>query len=90
MSGDSPAEYAVGICQRTGFKVKADELVEEWTGLLVRRQSWEPRHPMLDLPAPRGERVRDNATGPESENDSGDVSGAPTLAQLAVLVNGGG
>jgi len=56
-----------GVCQRTGFKVPADELVEEWTGLLVWRPYWEPKHPQLDLPPPRGERVRSNATGPDTE-----------------------
>ena len=81
MIEDDP-DYAVGICQRTGFKVKAGTLREEWTGLLVRSRSWEPRHPMLDLPAPRGERVRDTATGPEQENDVGDTSGAPSLDEL--------
>lgn len=81
MSG-KPTDYAVGICQRTGFKVKASELIREWNGLWVRRQSAEPRHPMLDFPAPRGERVRDNATGPDQDNDVGDTSGAPSLDQL--------
>lgn len=90
MNGDDEAEYAVGICQRTGFKVPAHQLQREWTGLLVREQSWEPRHPALDVPPPRGERVRENATGPENANDNGDVSGAPTLDELATLVNGGG
>lgn len=33
------------ICDRTGFKVHASETREEWTGAIVREQSWEPRHP---------------------------------------------
>lgn len=34
------------ICDRTGFKVPISEgLVQEWTGLMVRAQSWEARHP---------------------------------------------
>lgn len=82
MMDDWPVDYAVGICQRTGFKVKASNLGREWTGLVVRQSSIDPRHPLLDYPAPRGEQVRDNATGPESENDSGDTSGAPTLEEL--------
>lgn len=32
------------ICDRTGFKVEPGTLIKEWNGLLVRRQSWEPRH----------------------------------------------
>lgn len=89
MSDETPADYAVGICQRSGFKVKASSLRPEWTGLLVRARDWEPKHPMLDLPAPRGERVRDDATGPDVDNDVGDVSGAPSLGDLPGLVNGG-
>lgn len=33
------------ICDRTGFKVRMSETVKEWTGLRVRREDWEPRHP---------------------------------------------
>ena len=39
-----PSNYL--ICERTGFRVPVDEgLVREWDGKMVRRQSWEPRHP---------------------------------------------
>ncbi len=34
------------ICDRTGFKVSVKEgLRKEWTGRMVRKESWEPRHP---------------------------------------------
>lgn len=33
------------ICDRTGFKVKASNTRKEWNGLIVRAESWEPRHP---------------------------------------------
>ena len=33
------------ICDRTGFRVKAGKLVEEWTGLSVRPEDWDARHP---------------------------------------------
>lgn len=33
------------ICDRTGFKVPASETVQQWNGLVVRKQSAEPRHP---------------------------------------------
>lgn len=33
------------ICDRTGFKVPASETVKQWNGLVVRKQSAEPRHP---------------------------------------------
>lgn len=79
---------ALAICQRTGFKVPADELVEEWTGLLVWGPYYEPRHPVLDYVPPRGESVRDDATGPDQDNDIGDTAAAPALDQLGAIVNG--
>jgi hypothetical protein len=34
-----------GICDRTGFKVRHDTLRREWTGLMVRPESYDKRHP---------------------------------------------
>jgi hypothetical protein len=68
---------AMGTCQRTGFKVPADELVLDGeTGALVWYPYFEPRHPSRDMPAPRGERVRSNATGPGSDRnlDPGEIT----------------
>lgn len=33
------------ICDRTGWKIRASEAKQEWTGAIVRKQSWEARHP---------------------------------------------
>lgn len=33
------------ICDRTGFKVYAKDCKYEWTGALVKKSEWEPRHP---------------------------------------------
>lgn len=33
------------ICERSGFKVRSFDTRKEWTGLIVRSQSWEPRQP---------------------------------------------
>ena len=33
------------ICDRTGFKIKATDAQKEWNGLVVRRRSFELRHP---------------------------------------------
>lgn len=33
------------ICDRTGFKIRAPRTRKEWTGAIVRSESWEPRHP---------------------------------------------
>lgn len=38
-----PSNYE--ICDRTGFKLPVGTLVKEWTGAMVRPESWEPRHP---------------------------------------------
>ena len=64
----NPKPRAMRICQRTGFKVPADELVVDGeTGALVWAPYADPRHPSHDAPPPRGERVKENATGPEIE-----------------------
>jgi hypothetical protein len=36
-----PSSYVV--CQRTGFKLERDEILDEWNGALVRPESWERR-----------------------------------------------
>ncbi len=33
------------ICDRCGFKYKASKLKEEWTGFMVCKSCFEPRHP---------------------------------------------
>lgn len=33
------------ICDRCGFKFKATDIRQEWTGLMVCADCWEPRHP---------------------------------------------
>jgi hypothetical protein len=33
------------ICDRTGFKMKAEDCKQEWNGFFVRRESWERRQP---------------------------------------------
>ena len=40
---DVPTNYE--ICERTGFRVKPGTLVKEWDGVMVRPESYEPRHP---------------------------------------------
>lgn len=33
------------ICDRCGFECKSYQLSQEWTGLMVCKDCWEPRHP---------------------------------------------
>lgn len=35
------------LCQRTGRVVYASETMREWTGLLVHKSVYEPKHPQL-------------------------------------------
>jgi hypothetical protein len=48
-----------GLCMRCGFKHLLSDMRKEWTGLIVCRQCWEPRHPqdfvraVPDVQAPR-------------------------------------
>lgn len=39
-----PGAHSV-LCDRTGFKVKSTQVRKQWDGLVVRSESWEPRHP---------------------------------------------
>lgn len=43
------------VCQRSGIRVTVDEgLKKEWTGLLVRKEDWDRRHPQ-ELVRPKPE-----------------------------------
>jgi hypothetical protein len=41
-AAEYPSNYE--ICDRTGFKLRRGSLVTEWTGAMVRKESWERRH----------------------------------------------
>jgi hypothetical protein len=43
------------ICDRCGFRHKASALMDEWTGLKVCKECWEPRHPQDLIGNPRTE-----------------------------------
>lgn len=56
------------ICDRTGFKIAlAEGLRKEWNGRMVRKASWEARHPQ-DFLKPRAESERDGSPRPEPED----------------------
>ncbi len=40
----SPGDF-YRICDYTGFKVRASRTRKMWNGLIVRKESWEARHP---------------------------------------------
>jgi len=41
-------KYSEAICDRCGFQYKYLELKEEWNGLLVCEECYEPKHPQLE------------------------------------------
>jgi hypothetical protein len=54
------------ICDRTGFKVKAEDTVKEWQGLIVRKQSAELRNQQEFI---RGIPDKQNAPEPRPDSD---------------------
>ncbi len=77
------------ICERTGFKVLASKTRKEWTGRIVRTESYENRHPqdfvkgVVDrqyVTDARGEPSADNFIGPLTTTLTVDaLAGATTL-----------
>lgn len=56
------------ICDRTGFKIRANRTKKEWTGRIVRSQSFELRQPQDFVTG-----VRDDQTVPEPRPRPADV-----------------
>jgi len=52
------------ICERTGFKIRASDAMREWNGAIVRKQSYEPRHPQ-DFVRGRKDDTRPELVRPE-------------------------
>ena len=70
----SRGKYAKAIDDRTGFKVKYTDLRKEWTGNLVHKNEWEPKHPQLEpRSAVDAEALRDSR--PEGNVDVTHVRG---------------
>lgn len=55
------------ICERTGFKIKSTQTRKEWTNRIVRKSSWEARHPQ-DLLRTKADRQNVRDPRPESED----------------------
>lgn len=66
-----PSNYE--ICQRSGFKVKPENLVRQWDGLWVRKDLRERRHPQ-DFVRPVPEHVR-GSSRPERPDSFVGISG---------------
>ena len=63
---------AIAISDRSGFKIKYNDLKTTWDGLRVEKEEWEPKHPQL-TPA---KNVFDATAlfNPRPDNDSENVS----------------
>ena len=60
-----PGDHNV-ICARTGFKLKRSDCKKEWTGQIVRAESFEKRNAQDFIRSkPDNQRVRDPRTRPE-------------------------
>jgi len=46
--GYKPDDHWI-VCQRTGKKHRRSEMKQEWTGIWVYKDVWEPRQPQLDV-----------------------------------------
>ena len=65
------------ICDRTGFKRKTTEVMEEWTGSRVIPEAFNERHPQ-DFPyIAQPEDTHEDSSGPEA--DPADEAGAITI-----------
>lgn len=67
------------ICDRTGFKVRAKRTRKEWNNLIVREQSWEPRHPQDFVTG-----VRDDQTVPMPRPRSVNSFQGPLTSTISV------
>lgn len=72
------------IDDRTGFKVRAEKTKAEWTGLIVRDQSWEPRQPQDFVKG-----VRDDQSVPFPRPRQTDKFQGPLCTTIAVAGNAG-
>jgi Tfp pilus assembly protein PilP len=48
MAKYAAGKYAYGISDRSGFRYRLKDMRREWTGFLVGKDEWEPKHPQLE------------------------------------------
>ena len=48
-------KHALAVCDRCGFRYKYTEIREEWHGLRVCPECYEPKHPQLEAPRVRAD-----------------------------------
>lgn len=64
-------------CQRTGQIARASDMREEWTGLIVHKDEWEPRHPQDFLRSFADHQAATGLVNPQGEPgfDNEDIEG---------------
>ena len=74
MAKYAAGKYAYGISDRSGFRYRLKDMRKEWTGFLVGKDEWEPKHPQLeprhqptDAEALRDPRPDPNADGNDNK-----------------------
>ena len=73
-------------CQRTGFVIRNEDARKEWTGIIVAKEEWEPRHPQDFL---RGVVDNQAAVGLVVPETSGTfISGGGDIAVVGIMVVG--
>ena len=73
-------------CSRTGFLVRVEDARKEWTGTIVARDEWEPRHPQDMLRGVADDMSAKGLVNPESTGI--DIAGGGTLAVAGWAVAG--
>lgn len=53
------------ICDRTGMAIRVEDAKEEWTGAIVAKEEWEPRHPQDYYRAKQDDQSPKGPTRPE-------------------------
>lgn len=79
-------------CQRTGKVIRVQDAKEEWTGLIVAKEEWEPRHPQDMLRGRHDDIAAKGLVVPESAGkDTGPITSAIAgIAIAGVAVAGSG
>ena len=75
----APGKHSLARCDRCGFVEKYLDLKQEWNGLKVCHECFEPKHPQLD---PRPYR-----TDPEALRDPRPTEPAPTISLGKIIVS---
>lgn len=55
-----PSKHVRGICQRCGFEYPLHTLRKEWTGLMVCKDDFDPRHPQDFVKGVKDKQTVDN------------------------------